>query len=172
MPEDGFESGGTTVGGAAVIDASLLPPISGSRSVVVVPRDSPFSGPAIIKTGVLTVRLAVAPGDTVVRVALQPFASVQDYAIPRGMWVRVAIPGGPIVPLPLPPSETLTTRAALPFAGPSGEMWFGPVRTEQIPLPPGGASEVVFQAGPAPPIPGCGNFYGTAGYLIDDLRVE
>jgi hypothetical protein len=44
------------------------------------------------------------------------------------------VPGGPIVSLPLPPNETLTTRAVIPFAGP-GKMWLGPVRTAEIPLP-------------------------------------
>jgi hypothetical protein len=53
------------------------------------------------------------------------------------------------------------------------ELWFGPVRTEKIALPPGGTSEVVFQAG-RDPYAGCGGgpFWPATAYLIDDLRVE
>jgi hypothetical protein len=168
--EDGFDSGNATVGGAGVIEERVLPPISGKRSVVVGPRNA--ASVAFGSGDLLTVRLAVQPGDRVVRVAIRPFGAFENVASTSCSLIQVATSGGPIVRLPLPANEAVTTPVAVGTPG-SSQVWFGPVRTEEIGLPPGAASEVVFQAGGGPPSPGCaGPFLTSAAYLIDDLRVE
>jgi hypothetical protein len=165
IPEDGFETAGSTVGGARVIDASVLPPVSGTRSVLLGPRTTAL--PGLLPPGALTVRLAVSPGDRVVRVALRPLGWNQVFASTYAV-VQIAVPGGRIARLALPPTETVTTPATVE----GRTVYLGDARTAELTLPFGVEGEIVFQARTDAAPADCGLLPPTAGYLIDDLRVE
>ena len=139
VPEDGFESATGSVGGGMVIDDGSLPAIGGRRSVG-------LSAYGVLPPGAgsrFTVRLAVTPGDRVVRVALRPMGV---YEIPPpftgASTLRIAVPGGAITRAPLPGFERMTTRHPMP--GGAGTIFLGEVRTVEIPLPAGVGAEIVF----------------------------
>jgi len=158
--EDGFEGGASTVGGATIVDASTLPPISGTRSAMVADPHSSFVG----SHHALTVRLPVQPGDTKILLSVRPFGVLPS--VPSNFQVRVAAPGGGISSLVLP-GETLA------FTGfGSGRPFLGDVRTLELSLPPGTSSEVVFDFSVKGRGEICGLLDPGASYLIDDLRVE
>ena len=69
--EDGFEGPATTVGGAQIVDASMLPPITGSQSALVKPNYGRVEGSR------LTVRLPVQPGSQVVRLDVRALSANQ-----------------------------------------------------------------------------------------------
>jgi len=161
---EGFEENSTKLGGATIVDATALPPIAGERSAVVT---APYLGETVLglAPSQLTVRLAVEPGDTVVRLSVQPFCDSQ--ATFTRARLRVAAPGGQSTEAVLPARETLTKVLDLP----RGSVWFGAVRTIEIPVPSGAAEVVVdFRA---PEITAtCGLPSKAASYLVDDVRVE
>ena len=166
LADGGFEDGNTTVGGASVIDASVLPPISGQHSVVV--TSSNFGQPALGLTSQhLAVRLPVHAGDTVVRLAIQFFGSYQ-FGSTYGVQLGVGAPGGGVTAVTLP-SEMLATQATEP----SGRtLWLGAVRTIEVPLPSGTTTEVVVDATGSSNSTICGLPSPVVSLLLDDLRVE
>lgn len=168
--EDGFEGGASPVGGAPVVDASVLPPLSGQRSVLVGATGGwspPING---VKGDRLTVRLAVSTGDRVVRFSLRPVSSFSASVSGYGAEIRLAAPGGSIARVALPQSENLSQQQTMPNGGP--QVWLGDARAMEIPLPTGVADEVVFDFGIAVSGGSCGLPIPTASYLVDDLRVE
>jgi hypothetical protein len=163
--EDGFETAGVTLGGAAVVQAPAYPVIAGTKSVLITPSGSAFGLPSRR----FTVRLARAANDAVVRVKLRPLAvsgpTVGNYEVS----LRIAVPGGAIVSSVLPTQEEVPTRIeAMP---PRGVLFAGETRTVEIALPAMTGPEIVFDLLSQNP-PGCGLFPPTAGYLIDDLRID
>jgi hypothetical protein len=167
--EDGFEGAGATVGGAAVVDATVVPPINGSKSVFVSPRGF---GPQLagISSTRLTVRLAVTPDDRFVRFTLRPLSpytsgGTSTYSVS----IKIAAPGGAIARVTLPPQETLGSQQTLPGGA---SVWMGDSRPIEVALPAGTVDEVVFDFIAAAPSSGCGLYPPTASYLLDDLRVE
>jgi hypothetical protein len=168
--EDGFEGATSSPGGARLTGTPQLPPISGLRSAMVVPQFGPLAMPNAINSH-MTLRLAVQTGDTVVRFSMRPFGVFQSSASTYSSRLRVAVPGGAIVAIPLPINEQLKTQYTNPAD--NSTVWLGDARAVEAPLPAGAATEVVFDfnmdsassacGGPLPPSP---------GYLIDDLRVE
>jgi hypothetical protein len=173
VPEDGFESAGDMLGGVSVVTAARLPPISGQKSVVVLPRWG-FPIPVPNATGShLAVRLAIAAGDTTVKFSLRAVGGLQSTASTYGTAIRVAVPGGAITQATLPQSEPLTEEFAIPgSAGGSSRVYLGATRMVTIPLPTAASNEVVFDVVVGPDTTACGLLPPTAGYLIDDLRVE
>ena len=173
VAEDGFEAGAATVGGARVVDATILPPITGQRSVaLVVDRGSPQDdvSPVLIGSQRLTVRLAVSAGDTAVRFSVRPFGRVLGSVSTFRASFRAAAPGGAIVGVKLPDTETLGTMATV-GAG-ATPILLGAVRTIEMPLPAGTVDEIIFDANVANPDLGCGPPPDEVNYLLDDLRVE
>jgi len=162
--EDGFEGAGTSIGGAPVVDATLLPPLDGTRSVL-------LTGTAVagVSGTRLTVRLAVAPGDSVVRFTLRPLSPFSYGASTYGTSIKMASPGGAIVRVALPGAEALGTQQALPGGT---TVLMGDARTMEAALPAGAADEVVFDFVVASPSGACGLPIPNVGYLLDDLRVE
>jgi len=168
VAEDGFESGTATVGGAAVVDATQLPPISGQKSIVVTSGSLPQL-PALASSRRFTARLAVAAGDTKVRVALRRVAAVPQ-AINYGLVVQIAVPGGAIVYAQLPQTEMLTTEYKVPGMAGNSKLWLGDVQIIELEIPAGAGPDIVFSASMSPG--GCGLPLPGAGILIDDLRAE
>jgi hypothetical protein len=168
--EDGFEGTATTVGGAKIIDATVLPPITGQRSVLMSAAygaSLPFGN---MSSTQLTVRLAVAAGDRFVRFSLRPLGTFQTPAATFNTAIRVAVPGGAITVVPMPPHEPFRTQQTVPGAG--NPIWMGDVRTVEVPLPDGTTNEVVFDFSTSNVSFGCGPPEPTTSYLLDDLRAE
>lgn len=168
VPEDGFESvTGTMFAGAGVLRGGPLMPISGQTSLML---NTGFGGgfgflPYDLGPSV-AVRLAVSPGDTVVRFAFQLIApDPVDQATFDGP-VLVGTPGGMVGPS-RELSATSFTRTTLPSLG---DIFLSPVSTVEMPLPAGSSGEITFEivgrtfACMRPPSP--------TVLVIDDLRVE
>jgi hypothetical protein len=161
-PEDGFESAGPTLGGAHVVQAPDYPVLAGKKSVLLTPHN--LINP---RSSRFTVRLARAANDAVVRVTLRPLG-VSDSPSTIGVSLRIGVPGGSIVHATLPASESVATPLGAPTLP---GLLVGTARTVEIPLPPLIGPEIIFDlANQAPE--GCGLFPATAGYLLDDLRID
>jgi hypothetical protein len=166
LPEDGFESASATIislAGSAVqpLFDSSSPTITGQRSIYV--RSGAAVGPG--RSTQLALRLGLVQGDTVVRFSyrmVDPNSYPSSIYVVAGVdgqisWLRPAVETGPLTPATIPGQ---------------GDVSLGPVRTAELPLPAGAASEIVFARvvtgvtcplQPPPPVP---------GVIIDDLRVE
>jgi hypothetical protein len=167
-PEDGFESVTTpTFGGAGVLDGDPLTPIAGTRSLIL---NTGFGGgfgflPYMLGPS-LAVRLAVTPGDTVVRfasrlVATEPLASAAFYGE-----IRLGSVGQPVGSR-MNVEATDLTKLTLPK---DGDVYISPVTTIEIPLPAGAAGELTFEIDGA--TFGCGLPPPSTALILDDLRVE
>jgi hypothetical protein len=168
VPEDGFESvAGDTFGGAGVLHGGPLTPIAGETSLIL---NTGFGGgfgflPYHLGPGV-ALRLAVSPGDTVVRFKAQ---LVAVYELQQATFfgdVRVGSPGGTL--------GRLTNITARDFAKVTlpvdGDVYVSPVATIELPLPAGTTDQVVFEI--AGVTGGCGLPPPPTALIIDDLRVE
>ncbi len=167
IPADGFESAPPTLGGAAIADANTFAPISGQKSALVGSSLTSYPLPSRF-----TVRLAVAPGDSVVRFSLRPFTTdVMLYSDLFGTQARLAVPGGEIVNVPLGNLGTSGTNQVTP----SGmNIILGDTVELEAPLPSGATDTVVFdfQTGAYGDDACRGAMIPPASYQIDDLRVE
>jgi hypothetical protein len=165
VAQEDFENPGLLSGDGTIVDAAVLPPITGQRSAVLAKGQSSldpgFDSPHI------NARLQVFPGGTVVRFAARPFGRFAT-VFTSGITMKAGVPGGRVSMAVLPPSETTTSSTV---QGPTGSLGLGDVRTIEIPLPPGGDSEVVVDLYSGAP-ESCGLPMPPVGYLIDDLRVE
>lgn len=166
--EDGFEGAAASVGGATIVGASVLPPISGNRSAVVSgPRNAGVVG---TESPRLTVRMAVHPGAQVVRLSLRPWSRTQ-LADPVGLGnatFSIAAPGVPLVTQ----SPTGTAMLSTSIATGMSTVWAGEVIPLEIPLPTGALPEVVFDMSLLPEQLFCSVSPPAVSYLVDDLRVE
>ena len=165
VAEDGFEGAATTVGGAPIVDASVLPPITGKRSAALVSPSTPAN---IAGTRRLSVRLAVQSGDTVVRFNLRPWGNFQGTQGTSNLTMTVAVPGGASATKNMPGAVPLSTM----FQTASSTVWLGDVIPVEMPLPAGASSEVVVDLNTALDQSNCGLQPTNASYLVDDLRVE
>ena len=152
--EDGFENAGGPTGGAQILEARALPPIAGTRSALVSNR-SPGNR--------FTVRLPIAPGDTVVRAAMRFVASVAGYR--GGPPFRLLVPGRPAI-FANATQDITNTRAPADARFP----WLGTTRTLEMALP-AGATEAILDVEFPRPL-SCSFERPHFGYQIDDLRVE
>jgi hypothetical protein len=157
IAEDGFESGAPSSDHAEVFDGTTnKPAISGRRSVYRSP-----GGPA-------TFRLAVLPGDTVVRFSVKVLMSSATDVF-GSLRARVGAVGAPLgVPISirplLPPSSWQTVPGG-------SELFASAVDERTIPLPPGTYDEVTFRI----EVYDSGCYWGSPvaqGLLLDDVRVE
>jgi hypothetical protein len=168
VPEDGFESvTGTMFGGAGVLRGGTLTPIAGQTSLLL---NTGFGGgfgflPYDLGSS-LKVRLAVSPGDTVVRfddelIAPDPI----DQASFVGA-IRVASTGGDVGAAMNVDGKDFA-KVTLPQ---DGDVYITPVTTYEIPLPAGAAGEVTLE------IVGvtfaCGLPPSPTVLVLDNLRVE
>ena len=134
IAEDGFESVATaTLGGAQIVTGADAPTIAGARSLYIPPT---MGGAGGGQTQV-ALRLAVAPGDSVLRFSYR-LVNPSGFSNTR---FAVASPGGTILwTAPEPDSGTTTTQAMFP-----GSVYpVGPVTTAELPLPADATTEVVF----------------------------
>jgi hypothetical protein len=152
--QDGFEGPAAALlrDGAVIDDAAAPPPLSGRRSLYLPPRAR------------YSARLAVAPGDTVVRLsARQVIAS--SWEQPAGVpdfYVDLAAPYGQLQHTPLRAGEE-------PFVADSSDSTrrLGTPLELTIPLPPGVTDEVMIR------IVSPGGFDGPEHFVqLDDVRVE
>jgi hypothetical protein len=117
----------------------------------------------------MTVRLAVNPGDRFVRFSLRPISSYSSSST-VGTYrtsIRCAVPGGEIVRVALPTTETLGAPQMLANGV---TVWLGDPRSVEVALPAGTADELVFDFSTRRSSD-CGPPEPTASYLLDDLRV-
>ena len=161
---DGFESVvSDTLGGAQVLSETGAPIIDGTKSLYIAPA-SAMQRPRITQ---LALRLALAPGDTVVAFAYQ---IVSPELGGCGTFSLGSV-GGTIVTWS-PDAGVGTTTATFPGGA---QYSLGPVATASIALPPDATGEVVLALA-LPPVgsPSCGAGYGgdASGIIIDDLQTE
>ncbi len=161
-PEDGFESAGAALGGAAVVQDPDYPVLAGDKSVLVTPHFSGVFSPRF------TVRLARSANDVVVRLTLRPVGLYPPTVSTYGVSLRIAVPGGTIVNATLPMNEDVPTT--LPGVS-RPALAIGAARTVEIALPAMTGPEIVFDLS-SQTREGCGLFPPTAGYLLDDLRID
>jgi hypothetical protein len=167
IPADGFEGASGTLAGATIADATAFPPINGEKSAVLGTPGQPIYPQQSTR---FTVRLAVAPGDSLVKFSVRQFASSASlYGGSFNTQVRLAAPGGAIVLIPLANFAQSGTDTVLPNGT---HVTLGNVTLIEAPLPAGVGDEVVldfqvgiYQATCSAPVP-------VPGYQIDDLRVE
>jgi hypothetical protein len=160
---DGFESvTSATLGGAEVLSGAGDPIISGGRSLYVPPA-SPV-GAAVVMTQ-FALRLAVAPGDTVVRLAyrvVNPNGFTTQFFAVASSGTKISTGDG-------------SGGGGGAFVTIDGtEVALGPIATASIPLPDNAAAEVIVagmtdanyscSSGPQPT--------ELSGVIIDDLRSE
>jgi hypothetical protein len=161
---DGFESvTSDTLGGAQILSGTGAPIIDGTQSLYVAPV-SAMSRPRITQ---LALRLALAPGDTVVHFTYQ----VVSPELGGGGTFSLGSVGGTIVTW-APDADSGTTSASFPGGA---QYALGPVATASIALPPDAAGEVVLALALRPVAsPSCTGTYGggASGIIIDDLQTE
>lgn len=161
--EDGFEMvGGTAYGGAGVLKGGPLV-IRGTTSLVV----GNGVGFPTFKAGTsMALRLTVAPGDTVVRLAarLVTVAGATEAAF-RGV-LMVGVVGGTTAAL----SDVLSDDVQQVSLGAAGNATVSAVQTVEIALPGGASNEVSFEIMAEPNV--CGTPPDPSLLVIDDLRVE
>jgi hypothetical protein len=163
LPEDGFE--GTTApllaGGASVVGAPDISPLSGARSLLFPPRALTTNFQVRF-----TARLAVAAADRTVKATVRMYVGGDRRWRDAQTRVTVSTLDGMTSAVKLPAAvDPLTCDPA----NPQGPCFSDPV-TLELPLPGTGAGQVlididrVLRCGlPPPPEP---------GFLLDDLRVE
>jgi hypothetical protein len=158
---DGFESvTDAALGGAQVLSSTAGDPtITGTRSLYV----PPTSVPVTQASTQLALRLAIAPGDTVLRFSYR----MVNASTTTNAYFEVGTVGGTIVTSVPPLGGTSTTTATVGGT----QVTLGPVATATIALPGDTGAEIAFQRVtsathcglPSPPTP---------GIIIDDLRAE
>jgi hypothetical protein len=166
VAEDGFESvSDTLLGDAGVIDDRTGATISGARSLWFPPRTDPPEGAPLVPATQFALRLALSPGDTVVRFK---YRTVNPGPGPAATFA-VASVGGTIVTMDLPADDAVVGTATVGMS----EVTLGPIATATIALPSDAAGEIVL-ARIAPPFATCGapRAPAVAGIIIDDLRAE
>jgi hypothetical protein len=163
VPEDGFESAtGTALAGARLLSGPGAPVLAGNKSLY-----SP--GGNTVGTGAnrFALRLALQPGDTVIRFSYQLVRSSASAYTTSPALVVGAVGGAP---------ATTTLRQDTGTYSPvqlpdQSIIYVSATSTAEIPLPAGAAGEIVVELGPI--APGCGlPPPPAAGIILDDLRVE
>jgi len=161
VAEDGFESlmGDSQLGNTQVVSLMGAPVISGARGLYLYPS----SASGMLGTR-FEVRLAVAPGDSVLRFSYRTASTTASGG--EDAEFVVATPGGALVSTVLPASGTRTPGRIY-----VDDVMLGPLTTATIALPADAAGEVVLARASASLI--CEGAQPEAvGVLIDDLRVE
>lgn len=169
QPEDGFEAvTGTTYAGGGVLKGGPLAPIAGTTSLLVGDVDT-FLSYEVGAT--LTVRLAVAPGDTVVRFDTRLVAPNQPDDS-SGAFRGIMFVGAVGKELQATADVIGDTFTMVSLAG-GATVWQSGVGAVEIPLPDGATGEVsleIMQEPVGPP--GCGLPVQTIVMLVDNVRVE
>lgn len=162
--EDGFESvTGTAFGGVRVLSGAGAPTITGAKSLYI-----PASRGATPTQPVLTVRLALAAGDSVVRFAYRTVRLSPTFPSPGAAWSVGSVGGGAAISA-LPTDAGATTTGTID----GGAVTLGPLMTATLPLSVGAANEVVLQRTVQVPNASCTlPIPGIDGIIIDDLRAE
>jgi hypothetical protein len=163
IAEDGFESAtGGTFGGAAVVSAaSRIEALAGTKSLAI---GHGVGHPFLTVGPTFTARLAIQPGDTVVRFAARV---ATPFDAPAGFEgeVRVGVPGREVSVI----KDVSATEVSPAPVSSGAPIYMGLLRTIEVPLPLGAVGEASVQI--ASRAVGCGSRYASA-LIIDDLRVE
>jgi len=167
VAEDGFESAtGATLAGAQLLSGAGAPVISGMRSLYIPPIGS--SAPGSTGTRQLMLRLALDPGDTVIRFA---YRTVVPAGSTTGTFASASYTLGSEAGQVVGSSPTLTSQPTTVMTiGASGNFEVGPVTTAALALPADAAGEVTLMR----TAPGSTGLPGrpVMGLIIDDLRAE
>jgi hypothetical protein len=166
----------SSLGGAAVFDATLLPPISGQRSLFVgwpVPEGARVAPSPPGPWGErFKVRLGVPATAARLRLQARAVSSTGEQEVANLFSFRVGAPGGAITQ-----AGSVDWRGPLlrqPLAEPpDSALYLGEVRTVEISLPAGHGPEVILEirvssaiwCGPQPP-------RARTALVVDDLRVD
>lgn len=167
VAQDGFESvTDATLAGAQVLSGASDPIISGTRSLYVPPA---FAMGASSLTVQIALRLAVSPGDTVVRFT---YRYVNSNGSPTPEFVIARVGGRLLSSVADDPSGNGSGTTAT-ISG--NQVTLGPIAAATIKLPADATDEIVFAGMTSLGTPSC--FGSTpigslAGIIIDDLRVE
>jgi hypothetical protein len=168
VPEDGFESVTTaSLGGAGVLVDGPLTPLTGRTSLIL---NSGFGGgfgflPYALGPR-LAVRLAVQPGDTVVRFATRVVAATVATSATFYAQLRVGAAGTPVTARANVTADALA-KVTLPV---DGDVFVGDATTLELALPAGVAGELSFEIDSTSS--GCGIPPPSTALIVDDLRVE
>ncbi|HMF43564.1 MAG TPA: hypothetical protein VKQ32_22980 [Polyangia bacterium] len=163
VAQDGFESvTDATLGGAEVLTGAGDPIISGARSLYVAPI-SAVGVPAL--TIQFALRLAVAPGDTVVRLT---YRGVNPNALTTPEFVVASVNG------PIASASAVGPNGNGTFATIDGtQVLLGPIGTASIPLPQNVSGEIVIACWmDATTLCNTPQPTEISGIIIDDLRLE
>jgi hypothetical protein len=162
--EDGFESatGAAFASAAVVTDPTFV--IAGARSLYFGGSSAPPLGTVAPGAGLL-VRLAVQPGDTMVRLSARGVSPTGE----TGFAGQINIGS---VGRAAQPSRGFTAFEPATGVRPPGgaELFLSPPKTFQWPLPDDVSGEVVVSI--TPTSFECGPAFMVSGMLVDDLRVE
>jgi hypothetical protein len=168
VPEDGFESvTGTMFAGAGVLNGGPLTPIAGATSLLL---NTGYGGgfgflPYDLGSS-LAVRLAVAPGDTVVRFDAQLIAPDPIDAAAFVGAIRLGSVGGTVV-VQQNVAGSGFVEETLPELG---DIFVSPVQTIELALPPDAAGEIAFEI--VGEIDLCAQPPSPTVLVVDNLRVE
>jgi hypothetical protein len=162
IPEDGFESAtGTTLGGASLLSGSGV--LAGNKSLY-----APVGTTLTTMATSFALRLALQPGDTMIRFSYQLVQSSATGFAPSPKLVVGSV-GGMLAGTTLAPG----TGTYSPVQLSTGTVYVSATATAEIPLPAGAAGEIVIQLTAGTPYMGCGPPPPPgAGIILDDLRVE
>ena len=171
LANEGFErrADDLTLGNAIITDeTSNIPAIQGRGSLVIKPWGGAL-GPTYNRDH-LTARLAVKPGDTVVRARVRALLSRPEmppaFGAPFELVNRKGLRSSAEVPAAIPPFQDLG-RVFIPSPT---NTWLGQTTTLEISLPPETEGEVFLVTDRL--TTSCGPQQWAAGIQIDDLRVE
>jgi hypothetical protein len=162
--EDGFEAvTGPTFAGAGVLKGGPLAPIAGTTSLVVGNVSATFMSYQIGTS--LALRLAVKPGDTVLRFDRRLVAPNNP---PDPAWRGAFFVGAVGKPLQSD-NDVLDDFSQVALAG-GGVVWESAVGTTTLPLPAGASGEISFEIVTEPT--DCETPPPLVALILDNLRVE
>ena len=167
VAEDGFEGAtGTSVGGAPLVTAAPLAPLDGAKSVYIGPAGAP--APAGITPGAsLHVRLAISPGDTMLKFSYRTLSRTQGGFFGVVLLGSVGHKADGVASLDPPTNTPPATQTQWP----DGTTTFASdILSGAIPLPPDVGDELLVSFETSQSF--CGLPEPPAGVLIDDLRLE
>lgn len=164
VAEDGFESVTTpTLGGAVMAAGAIFKPLTGAKSLLI--ADGDLDEQKLTPSVVL--RLAVQPGDTVVRLSSRVFKAFEfEFEHPVAT-VRLGVPGRDVV------DSSIWTRRKeqVPVRDSHGAYLYAePVSTLEVGIPPGAAGDLSVRI--QMNVPKCAKPALPIAVVIDDVRVE
>ena len=169
LTDAGFETATADGGGAPIVSSSLVPAISGDKSLVLMPAFG-LDGLNVAHSSRFTVRLKVASGAHAVKFNLREISDSDNVVWGRTPVGRAAWPGGESVVVPWPLLQEVPTPVSV--SGRESPLWMGQTRALELPLPAGTDTEVVLDVAMEEGALLCGLSPPRPAYQVDDIRVE